>query len=141
MLRQANKDNERFLAVPSHELRNPLASMMTALHLARSFTDGTKRLRALEIIEHRAGYPRRLVDDLLDVNRISHGKIRLQKENIDLRRTIADFDLFVQGQEPKEGALGIGLDPLRAISQQPYEGANFPFQSGANCRKSLSLSG
>lgn len=90
-LRLANEQKDRFLAVLSHELRNPLASITTAVHIARSpGSPASQRQRALEIIERQANYQRRLVDDLLDVNRITQGKIRLQQETIDLRKVIED---------------------------------------------------
>ena len=90
-LRYGNEQRERFLAVLSHELRNPLASITTAVHIARAAGSAeSKRQRALEIIERQASHQRRLVDDLLDVTRITQGKIRLQKESIDLRKIIED---------------------------------------------------
>lgn len=90
-LRAANEQRDRFLAVLSHELRNPLASITTAVHIARAPGSAeSHRQRALEIVERQANYQRRLVDDLLDVNRISQGKIQLKKELIDLRKTIEE---------------------------------------------------
>jgi len=68
-----------FLAVLSHELRNPLASIRTALHVLKggNFSD-LQRQRSLGIIERQTNQQIRLVDDLLDVNRISRGKIKLK---------------------------------------------------------------
>jgi signal transduction histidine kinase/ActR/RegA family two-component response regulator len=102
-LRHANEQKERFLAVLSHELRNPLASITTAVHIARApGNPESKRHRALEIIERQANHQRRLVDDLLDVNRISRGTIQLQKETIDLRKTIeAAIETYLPAFEAK----------------------------------------
>ncbi|HJU11480.1 MAG TPA: ATP-binding protein, partial [Candidatus Binataceae bacterium] len=88
-LREANEQKDRFLAVLSHELRNPLAAMRAAIHIMKSntFSDAQKN-RAFEIIDRQTEYQRRLVDDLLDVNRISQGKIQLKEEKIDLRTPI-----------------------------------------------------
>ena len=102
-LKQANEQKDRFLAVLSHELRNPLASILTALHIARApGRPESQRERALEIVERQANYQRRLVDDLLDVNRISQGKIGLKKEPIDLRKTIENaIETFLPAIEAK----------------------------------------
>jgi signal transduction histidine kinase/CheY-like chemotaxis protein len=90
-LKEANEQKDRFLAVLSHELRNPLASITTAIHVVRAPGSAeSQRQRALEIVERQADYQRRLVDDLLDVNRISQSKIQLKKECIDLRKTIEE---------------------------------------------------
>jgi len=88
-LKQANEQKHRFLAVLSHELRNPLAAIRTALHILKggSFSD-IQRQRALGIVERQTNHQIRLVDDLLDVNRISQGKIELKREQIDLREPV-----------------------------------------------------
>jgi signal transduction histidine kinase len=102
-LKEANDQKDRFLAVLSHELRNPLASITTAIHIARApGSPESRRQRALEIVERQANYQRRLVDDLLDVNRISQGKIDLKKERIDLRKTIENaIETFLPAIEAK----------------------------------------
>jgi signal transduction histidine kinase/ActR/RegA family two-component response regulator len=88
-LKEANGQKDRFLAVLSHELRNPLAAIRTALHILKegSFSE-VQRRRALGIIERQTNHQRRLVDDLLDVNRISQGRIELKREQIDLREPV-----------------------------------------------------
>jgi signal transduction histidine kinase len=88
-LNEANEQKDRFLAVLSHELRNPLAAIKTALHILKggSFSD-IQRQRALAIVERQTNHQIRLVDDLLDVNRISRGKIELKREQVDLREPI-----------------------------------------------------
>jgi signal transduction histidine kinase/ActR/RegA family two-component response regulator len=85
-LREANDQKDRFLAVLSHELRNPLSAIRTAIHIVMgaSFSEA-QRQRAMEIIDRQTNFQRRLVDDLLDVNRISQGKIELKRQQIDLR--------------------------------------------------------
>jgi CheY-like chemotaxis protein/two-component sensor histidine kinase len=88
-LRRANDQKDHFLAVLSHELRNPLASIRAATHLLQSERATThERQRALEIIDRQTRYQTRLIDDLLDMNRISQGRIELKREAIDLRRVI-----------------------------------------------------
>jgi signal transduction histidine kinase len=78
-LRKADEQKDHFLAVLSHELRNPLASIRTAADILQSeHTSTFERQRALEIIERQTRYQTRLIDDLLDMNRISQGKIELR---------------------------------------------------------------
>lgn len=102
-LREANQQKDRFLAVLSHELRNPLAAITTAIHIARApGSANSQRQRALEIVERQTNYQRRLVDDLLDVNRISQGKIELKKARIDLRKSIENaIESFLPAIEAK----------------------------------------
>ena len=80
-LRQSDRRKEEFLAVLSHELRNPLAPIQTAVDF--SSTRGTSQAgseRPLAMIKRQVGSLKRLVDDLLDISRISRGKIELRKE-------------------------------------------------------------
>jgi two-component system CheB/CheR fusion protein len=71
-LRKSNEQKDRFLAVLSHELRNPLASIRTAIRVLQGAVSlDRQRQQALEIIDRQSRYQSRLVDDLLDMNRIS----------------------------------------------------------------------
>jgi signal transduction histidine kinase/ActR/RegA family two-component response regulator len=84
-LRQADRRKDEFLAMLAHELRNPLAPVRNALHILREHgadAEGVEALRAMmqRQIEHLS----RLVDDLLDVSRITQGTIRLRKEVVEL---------------------------------------------------------
>jgi two-component system CheB/CheR fusion protein len=95
-LEEADRRKDEFLAVLSHELRTPLAPIKNSLYLLeRSEAEGPQARRAREIMERQVDHMTRLVSDLLDVSRITHGKIRLQCERIDLRevvgRTIEDL--------------------------------------------------
>ena len=69
-----------------HELRNPLSPILTALHLMR-MRGGETREQA--VIERQVGHLVRLVDDLLDVSRITRGKIELRRENLELGAAVA----------------------------------------------------
>jgi PAS domain S-box-containing protein len=94
-LRDADRRKNEFLGVLSHELRNPLAPVRNALWLLDQVDPGGERAaRAKEIINRQVAHLSRLVDDLLDVTRITRGKIHLQKARIDLlevvRRTMDD---------------------------------------------------
>ena len=84
----ANRAKDEFLAVLGHELRNPLAPILTALQLIQLRGDaGLERER--RIIERQAQHLVRLVDDLLDVSRIARGVIELRKERIELAELVA----------------------------------------------------
>ncbi len=84
-LRRADRQKDEFLATLAHELRNPLAPIRTAVELIRRTnpTDPTVQ-RARTIIERQVLHLSRLVDDLLDVSRISFGTIELRQETLDL---------------------------------------------------------
>jgi signal transduction histidine kinase/ActR/RegA family two-component response regulator len=84
----ANRAKDEFLAMLGHELRNPLAPIVTALELMklRSDESSTKEQR---VIERQVQHLTRLVDDLLDVSRITRGKIQLKKEPIELSEIVA----------------------------------------------------
>src|SRR5207302_7699525 len=89
-LRQADRRKDEFLAMLAHELRNPLAPIRNALHVVASLGPDDPRLSAsLEIIERQVGHLARLVDDLLDVSRITCGKIKLQVRPTNLAEIVA----------------------------------------------------
>lgn len=85
---QANRAKDEFLATLGHELRNPLAPIVTALQLTKLHTD-RHPTRELQVIERQVQHLTRLVDDLLDVARIARGKLELQKQVIDVRGPLA----------------------------------------------------
>ncbi len=94
-LREADRRKNDFLAVLSHELRNPLAPISNSLHILDRVPPGSPQAqRAKQVIERQVGHLTRLVDDLLDVTRITRGKVRLKKESLELgdllRRTCED---------------------------------------------------
>ncbi|MDQ3297721.1 MAG: ATP-binding protein, partial [Myxococcota bacterium] len=83
----ASLAKDEFLAMLGHELRNPLAPMVTALELTRA-RDGASRERT--IIERQVDHLRRLVDDLLDVARITRGALELDRRALDLIEAVTD---------------------------------------------------
>ncbi|MBC7897937.1 MAG: PAS domain S-box protein, partial [Cytophagaceae bacterium] len=84
-LREADRRKDEFLATLSHELRNPLAPLLNGLHLMRMATDDAATMdRARTMMERQLAQLVRLVDDLLDVSRISQGKLELRKARVDL---------------------------------------------------------
>ncbi|MEO8751288.1 MAG: ATP-binding protein [Casimicrobiaceae bacterium] len=88
-LREADQRKDEFLATLAHELRNPLAPLRNALEILRytpSDTDTARIARAM--MERQLGHMVRLVDDLLDVSRITVGKLVLKSARIDLRAVV-----------------------------------------------------
>jgi PAS domain S-box-containing protein len=84
---QATRAKDEFLAMLGHELRNPLASIVTALHLMKLRGDqGTSKER--QIVERQVRHMMRLIDDLLDVSRITKGKVALEKQRLDVRQVL-----------------------------------------------------
>jgi PAS domain S-box-containing protein len=84
----ADRQKNEFLATLAHELRNPLAPIRNALHLLHLATDPGVQQRAVGMIERQLGQMVRLVDDLLDVSRITSGKLKLHKERIELAAAV-----------------------------------------------------
>jgi signal transduction histidine kinase/ActR/RegA family two-component response regulator len=85
---EANRRKDEFLALLGHELRNPLAPILTALHLMR-LRGETATERERQVIERQVVHLQRLVDDLLDVSRITRGKLALHTEPHELRGVVA----------------------------------------------------
>lgn len=88
-LREADRRKDEFIATLAHELRNPLAPICSGLEVMRRFgNDPEKSNETLEIIERQTDQIVRLVDDLLDISRITQDKIKLRKEHIALKTAI-----------------------------------------------------
>jgi signal transduction histidine kinase len=84
-LNEADRRKNRFLGVLAHELRNPMAPISNSIALLKKSAPGSETaLRAQAMIERQSRHLIRLIDDLLDITRISQGKIRLQREELDL---------------------------------------------------------
>jgi signal transduction histidine kinase len=95
-LQAADRRKDEFLAMLSHELRNPLAPIRNSIYILNHFDAGSEQGRhAREIIERQTQHIARLVDDLLDVTRIARGKIELRRSRADLtelvHRTVEDY--------------------------------------------------
>jgi len=91
LLRAADANKNEFLATLAHELRNPLSPIRNAAALLGASGNGAieRQARAREVITRQVDHLAHLVDDLLDVARISEGKIALRQEEVDLKGVIA----------------------------------------------------
>jgi two-component system, sensor histidine kinase len=118
-LRLADKHKDEFLATLAHELRNPLAPMVNALGLIRS-PKATKETtgQAQDIIQRQLSHMIRLVDDLLDVSRISRGKLTVRRESIELTKVLENaVDTVRPLLEHEQQSLSIDV-PERPIFMQ-----------------------
>jgi PAS domain S-box-containing protein len=89
-LRAADRRKDEFLAMLAHELRNPLAPIRNAVQVMKLLIPEEPNLhRARDMIERQVHHLARLVDDLLDVSRITRGKIQLHREPLELAAVIA----------------------------------------------------
>ena len=88
-LREQDQRKDEFLATLAHELRNPLAPIRNGLQLVRLAEGGGKLDRTLAMMERQLTQLVRLVDDLLDVSRITSGKLDLRPERVELRAVVA----------------------------------------------------
>jgi PAS domain S-box-containing protein len=90
-LQEADRQKSEFIAVLSHELRNPLAAMRASLYiLEHGSPEGSTALQAREAIDRQVQHLARMVDDLLDVTRIARSKIALQRKTLDLREVVRE---------------------------------------------------
>jgi PAS domain S-box-containing protein len=89
-LTQADRRKDEFLAMLSHELRNPLAPLCNALQMVKLSGPADPRVeQARQVMERQVQHLVRLVDDLLDVSRITRGKIQLRTEAVELAAVVA----------------------------------------------------
>jgi CheY-like chemotaxis protein len=123
-LREADRHKDEFIAMLAHELRNPLAPMRTSLDvLQRLPADAEERTSMLAIIDRQVSHMTRLVEDLLEVSRITRGKIELRKDTVDLTAVVrhcaeAAASMVSAGEQaleldlPQEPLL-VAADPVR----------------------------
>ncbi len=87
-LAEASRNKDEFIAILSHELRNPLAPIRYALPVLQAQKVDDAGNRAIAVIDRQVDHLTRLVDDLLDVSRITRGKIELRQEHITLASVV-----------------------------------------------------
>ncbi len=88
-VQRESQSKDEFLAMLAHELRNPLAPIRTGLQVLRLLPNEEAAERTREMMDRQISHMVRLIDDLLDVSRVSRGKIELKKELIELKAVIA----------------------------------------------------
>jgi PAS domain S-box-containing protein len=90
-LRESNRKKDEFLAMLAHELRNPLAPISTAAEMLRLTVASDPRTRkASEVISRQVKHMTALVDDLLDVSRVTRGLVELEKELVDIKAAVSN---------------------------------------------------
>jgi PAS domain S-box-containing protein len=90
-LQLADRRKDEFLAMLAHELRNPLAPISSAADMLRIAYSGEPRVKQIsEIVARQVAHMRHLVDDLLDVSRVTRGLVTINREAIDLRRVVSE---------------------------------------------------
>ncbi|HEY0481764.1 MAG TPA: chemotaxis protein CheB [Kofleriaceae bacterium] len=110
---------EQFIAMLSHELRNPLAAVMNATTLIKKQPDAAAIGRCQGVIERQALHMKRLLDDLLDVSRITRGKFQLINHDIDLR---APIESAIESTAPLFTERGVHLDYSLPRHAMPVRG-------------------
>jgi two-component system, sensor histidine kinase len=86
--RAAIQQRDQFLAMLGHELRNPLGAIVLAAQLASTDSDRSQLASRLGLVERQSHVLGRLVDDLLDVGRVTTGKVQLRREAVDIDETL-----------------------------------------------------
>lgn len=88
-LREANRKKDEFLAMLAHELRNPLAPICTAAEMLKmTAANDSRTKKASEVITRQVKHMTSLVDDLLDVSRVTRGLVQLDKEYVDIKAAV-----------------------------------------------------
>ena len=103
-IREAVRRRDQFLAMLSHELRNPLSAIVTATGLlAKDGTNPHQRRQFLEVLSRQSQQMTRLLDELLEASRVTHNKIALKKEIVDLNTVVRDTLDAMHGQIESRG--------------------------------------
>lgn len=109
-LRLADRRKDEFLAILAHELRNPLAALHGGLAMLLRQPDGPKAERIGGLMQGQMTHLVRLVDDLLDVSRITQGKIDLRNASFDLREAItAAVEMARPAVDAKHHAISVDM--------------------------------
>ena len=146
-LRDADRRKDRFLATLAHELRNPLAPISNGVDLLLKTETSTetfeRRHHLLMIMKRQVGHLVRLVDDLLEISRISHGKIELRREPVDCAavirtaietsQSVLDIRAHHLTTDLPSERLTVNVDPVRlaqVVSNLIINAANYTQREG-----------
>jgi CheY-like chemotaxis protein len=113
-LRTEDRRKDEFLATLAHELRNPLAPLRTGLSLLQESKDRKVVRRTHEIMERQLGHMVRLIDDLLDLSRVTRGKVQLERERVDVRSMVSTA---IEASRPLID--GAGLELIVRVPETP----------------------
>ncbi len=116
---EAAKRREQFLAMLSHELRNPLAAVLGATTVLQRLPEPEVSERCVRVIERQSRHMARLLDDLLDVSRITRGKFELRKAPLDLRTPV---EAAIESTAPLFEQRGVTLDVVLPKEPVPLQG-------------------
>ena len=112
-LAEADRRKDEFLAMLGHELRNPLAGIRTALPVLRSCPPtGSAGLRALDVVDRQSLQLGRLVDDLLEVSRVTRGTIDLRRTDVELRALARHVVGVVRDRTPERDLRVLEGEPI-----------------------------
>jgi len=121
-IQRTDQRKNEFLATLSHELRNPLAPMRAALHMLRAKTVDPEKARSLlETMDRQVGQMTRLVEDLLDISRITRGAIELRRETLEVGAEVRNAIESCQGQIEVGGhkiAVKLPKEPLYVVADR-----------------------
>ncbi|MGV3723179.1 MAG: MASE1 domain-containing protein [Actinomycetota bacterium] len=151
-LRTADRQKDEFVAMLAHELRNPLAPIRNAAKLLQFAGAHGVAGRQLEVIERQAAHMARLLDDLLDVSRITRGKVTLRMSTIDLGEAVVraadDTRSVVERRRQQltvsceDGRVFVQADPARLyqIASNLLQNASKYTEAGGSIRVTLEAS-
>ncbi len=106
-MRAEDRRKDEFLATLAHELRNPLAPIRTGLSLLRVTTDPEALEKTRRVMERQLGHMVRLIDDLLDLSRVTRGRLQLEMDRLDLQSIVGTA---IETSRPLLEKAGVQLD-------------------------------
>ena len=126
-LQASDRAKDEFLAMLSHELRNPLAALTAAAHVVKLAQPGSEAaIKGRAVIERQTKHMARLVGDLLDISRVAMGKAAIERERFNLAKVVADVVSVWRGSGRLErhfvslGAKAVWVDADRARIEQVF---------------------
>ena len=126
-LQTSDRAKDEFLAMLSHELRNPLAALTAAAHVVKLAQPGSEAaVKARGVIERQTKHMARLIGDLLDVSRVAMGKVALERERFNLAKVVAGVisEWRASGRLERHfvslGAKAVWIDADRARIEQVF---------------------
>ncbi|RYD20988.1 MAG: sensor histidine kinase [Verrucomicrobiaceae bacterium] len=122
-LAEADRKKDEFIALLAHELRNPLAPLRTGLEIARRMKDDPKVvMEMLEMADRQVSLVTRLINDLLDVSRITSGKLSLRMERVPVSEVIQDSLDLMLPHLPEQASEGLTITPFLPTEDLIVEG-------------------